>query len=190
LLAGKWEALSEEAVATTRRPHLNSRISRAQGLQLIERAQTADWRLVAAETELSMVNPLVDHSTFAHAVDLYSHFLDPKLPRVSRGKVHKILYVMRPQFFPIVDSRLATLYRKPARVWARKLADAGLSRGFAGPSYWAAIRDDLLQNATVIGNIRTAINGIDEGIHTETLAHLSDVRILDMLAWSIDSDGC
>jgi hypothetical protein len=188
--AGSWATLSQDAVASSRRPFLNSRISREQGNQLVARAKTADWSLLSVHQPLASKDQREDDATMARALGLYAHFLDPKIPGVSRGKVHKILYIMRPAYFPIVDSRLARLYRKPALEWNSEFRRAGGQSDYFAPAYWAAIRADIRRNTDVIKHMRTKLSSVNSGEHTEVIARLTDVRILDMLAWSMESAGC
>jgi hypothetical protein len=186
LRAGTWDQLSTEAVGTTRRPFLNSRISHAQGEALVSRATSADWSLVPGEKALASGDPLEDQQSIDQAARLYAHFADPKITGVSRGKIHKVLYVMRPAYFPIVDSRLAALYKDRAREWDKKFRANNLWSGYLAPAYWAAIRDDLERNVEVLTSVRHTVSSDYAEQFEQIMSKLTDVRLLDMLAWSIE----
>ena len=186
LRAGHWLTLSEAAIATTRRPFLNSRISRRESLELRALAETADWDLVTVKDRLVDADPLEVDGLYDRGDALYRHFLNGVGPGISVGKIHKILYVMRPHFFPILDSRLRRVYSGVARRRARHLREVHGRRG-AHHGYWAVIRDDLVANAEGIAIIRDQMSEV-EGEMLSEIGGISDVRLLDMVAWQINPD--
>jgi hypothetical protein len=94
---------------------------------------------------------------------------------------------MRPGFIPILDSRLLALYRRPARAAARALA--GVDRPSPRRAYWAAIRHDLLLAGDALAQLRSHMQNSDsEGMLAQAAERLSDVRLLDILAWSPPTD--
>ena len=104
---------------------------------------------------------------------------------MNRGKAAKALYLKRPHLYPILDSRLVAAYRHPARLAAHRLRNCrpGLRR-----AYWAAIRADLLhaENIAELAAVRTALRQ-DEDERVRRAADLSDIRLLDIVVWSLGS---
>ena len=171
-------------LATTRRPYLNSRISKEEGARLIELGRTADWSLVRKEDRLVDADPAQPSGLYERAQSLYRHFADSAGRGISAGKIHKVLHAMRPHFFPILDSRLRTLYRDKARVAATELRKSGVdvSSKFA---YWAAIRKDLVSNAEALVELRDQLREGDESPLQIAAEVLSDVRLMDIVSWRI-----
>jgi hypothetical protein len=99
--------------------------------------------------------------------------------RVRSGKLHKVLHLKRPHLYPILDSQLRRTYRTKAKLAGAQLARHGQP---SRPAYWAAIRDDLLANALALRQLR---DQLVEDPELERLAGLSDLRLLDILAWSL-----
>ena len=50
--------------------------------------------------------------------------------------------------------------------------------------WWAVIREDLIANELGIKEIRTRLEQFDDD-HSQRLCHLTDLRILDILAWKM-----
>lgn len=120
---------------------------------------------------------------YDHASELYEHFRGAAPKGVKIAKVHKVLHLMRPGMFPILDSRLAELYRTSARDAASKLRDCRLDLPLSRHAYWAAIRRDLLEALPAIEVIRRVFRESGHDVVARAVAELTDLRILDMLAW-------
>jgi hypothetical protein len=182
-LAGTTDSLTTALIKATRHPWMNSRISAAEGRWLLHQASTAPWETVPAEALLRDADPAHRGGLYDAAEQLFQHFFLGRPRGVNLAKISKCLYLTRPGLVPILDSRLVTLYRPAARTAARTLADHG------GPpvrrAYWAAIRQDLLRAgdplALLRGQARCAGQG---GVLAEAASRLSDLRLLDILAWS------
>ena len=110
---------------------VRSRIARRDREAWVALGRTAPWHLVPHKRRLDDAEAQLDG-----ALGLFAHFLG-----AQRGiaRVSKVLHLKRPAFFPIVDSRIGTLYLP--RV------GAPLSRSTL-PAYWAAIRNDLVSRRT------------------------------------------
>lgn len=102
---------------------MSSRISKLEENWFIKRGASAPWHLLRSNVELAAISPTSLSGHYVNALALYDHFAkDPAKPtRVDIGKLHKVLYLMRPSFFPILDSRLQRLYMRPASATARRL---------------------------------------------------------------------
>ncbi len=180
--AGKSPMLTPALIAATRSPWMNSRISKAEEAWFLDRAQSAPW----SNTDGTLVDadPLVADGLYDRAASLYDHFR--LLPRsgVAVAKISKVLYLMRPHLFPILDSRLTRRYAAQAREATVELRTvrpdvfAGVRR-----SYWAAYRADLLTNADGLTALRDALRDSRAPRAAKCANDLSDVRLLDMLAW-------
>ena len=55
---------------------------------------------------------------YDRAAVLWEHFWDARPANVSTAKISKVLYLMRPGLFPILDSYLIKFYRTAARAAA------------------------------------------------------------------------
>lgn len=176
-LAGTTDTLTVEQVAATRR--VNSRISRAEERWLLDQAVDASWAKVSAKALLREANPLVRGGLYDDADALYRHFHRARPTGVNHAKISKCLYLMRPGLIPVLDSRLLRLYGEPARAAARDLT------GTYRRAYWAAIRNDLLRNGDAWDLLRAGMRCVDPDgwIVAEAADRLSDLRLLDILAW-------
>ena len=63
-------------------------------------------------------------------LDLYLPLLD--IPGVSHAKASKLLHLKRPALFPILDSKLMALYRRPAAEAANAIPSL-VTEGCIGP---------------------------------------------------------
>lgn len=175
---------SEEAGRRTRR--IASRVSNAQADWFARRSTepevVAAMEKVPVGAALADANPVVEGGLYDQADALYAAFSSDRPAYVGIGKLHKVLHIKRPALIPILDERLRRLYRTPARDWGRRLRH---ERQLAGHGYWAAIRADLVDdgNAAALPDCREQLQD-DEG-HGQLLAKLSDLRLLDILAWRL-----
>jgi uncharacterized protein DUF6308 len=184
-LAGRTESLTRDLIAATRRPWMNSRISRIEERWLLDRAATAPWETVAAAALLRDADPEQCGGLYDNAVQLYQHFCRDRPRGVNRAKISKCLYLMRPGLIPILDSRLIIVYRQDARTAARGLMATLPGRAPVRRAYWAAIRRDLLRATHALTLLREQMrNSSSDSVVPEAAERLSDVRLLDILAWS------
>ena len=98
-------------------------------------------------------------------------------PGVKDGKVSKVLHLKRPGLYPILDSALSAFYAHAARDAARDYPEDGFRR-----MYWAAIRKDVLTNQDALRQLRPTLAN-NETLRTYRVNQLSDLRLLDILAW-------
>jgi hypothetical protein len=91
---------------------------------------------------------------------------------------------MRPALFPILDSRLRSFYGPAAKAAARDIASRRPEFAACKRMTWEAVRRDLLSNEAALRELRGALRGTDRALASEASARLSDVRLLDMLAWA------
>ncbi|GIF63527.1 hypothetical protein Ais01nite_15620 [Asanoa ishikariensis] len=176
-LAGEQETLTPDVVRASWL--LNSRISYAQQRWLLDRSPDAPWHHVAAGALLRDADPEVAGGDYDNAERLYAHFYRDRPRGVDHAKISKCLHLTRPGLFPILDRRMLRLYHLPARLAARDLEDARRDKRAVRRAYWAAIRLDLLQAEEALAALRTALRETGDG------GQLSDVRLLDILAWSV-----
>ncbi|SNT55816.1 hypothetical protein SAMN05421812_109277 [Asanoa hainanensis] len=176
-LAGVQETLTPEVVRASWL--LNSRISYAQQRWLLDRSPGAPWHDVAAGTQLRDADPEVAGGDYDKAERLYAHFYRDRPRGIDHAKISKCLHLTRPGLFPILDRRMLQLYHQPARTAARDLEDVRRDKRPVRRAYWAAIRRDLLQAEDALAALRAALRDTGDG------GELSDVRLLDILAWSV-----
>jgi hypothetical protein len=100
---------------------------------------------------------------------------------IAYGKISKVLHLKRPHLYPILDSKLRKAYRGPAAAAAQRFQQhrPGVRR-----SFWAAVRDDVLNPANVeaLKAVRTEMRAHENEL-VQRAAELSDVRLLDILVW-------
>jgi hypothetical protein len=163
---------------------INSRITKAESECLEQRALSAPWTDVPRGADLEDADPAVADGLFRKMTSLYWHFTCPRIRGVRVAKVHKALHPKRPALYPILDRRVRSLYRPLAVGWLPRLAQTEDVTVADSPPYWAAIRDDLLHSHEVLERYRMELAD-DQNEVIRTMADLSRVRLLDMVAWKI-----
>ena len=153
-----------------------SRISNEQGTAMLRVLADAPWSRVPESAHLDQADPEIRGELYDHMLDLYLPLLD--IPGVSHAKASKLLHLKRPALFPILDSKLMALYRRPAAEAAKRHAQLGHRR-----LYWAACREDVIANREPLDGLRTELED-QEGL-LKKMAALSDIRLLDILAWKV-----
>jgi hypothetical protein len=119
---------------------------------------------------------------FDVAAQVFDRYLAAAESGINVGKISKVLHLVRPSLFPVLDSRIRAAYAQLALDAAiaicRSRPDFAYER-----SFWAAIRDDLLANEESLRELRkravTHENARVRFMGTE----ISDVRLLDILVW-------
>lgn len=175
--AGDSLALTTEEVARTR--IIASRISNSQCEWFVERAVTAPWGDVPVDASLVDADPGDHYGLYDAAVALHGHFSAAAPAGVAVAKIHKVLHLKRPGLFPILDSHLLATYATAATRAA--LRYPGL---VARRLYWAAIREDLLDehNVAALADVRARL-AADSDPKLAAMARLTDLRLLDAVAW-------
>ena len=186
MTAGHYATVDADLIAATR--VLSSRISDDQEAWLSERALTAPWHLVPMDAELAHADPCEKGGLYDRASELYAHFRAAAPKGIKAAKIYKVLHLMRPKMFPILDSRLARRYDSNAKQAAKAVNACRSDQPPSTHAYWAAIREDLVANATGLAAIRRSLAAIDDPVVSDAAVRLSDVRLLDILTW-VDADN-
>ncbi|MBM0255478.1 DUF6308 family protein [Micromonospora sp. 4G55] len=185
-LAGTHPVLTPELIKVTRSPWMGSRISREQEYHLLRLSETAPWDDVPVHAHLRDADPMRDDGLYNRALGLYRHFLQDRPRALGHAKVSKALHLVRPGLFLILDSALLKRYRQAAEVAARDLAQAGSRHAPPRRAYWAAYRQDVVRAADGLAQLRAAASAHHDPLVVEAAGRLSDVRLLDILAWMPD----
>ncbi len=179
--AGSYTEVDSRLIASTR--VLRSRITHEEATWFIERAATAPWHLVPEGAQLADADPCKAGDLYDGGSALYAHFRADAPKGIKAAKIYKVLHLMRPGFFPILDTRLSRLYDAPARAIAPAVNACRPDLPAAKYAYWAAIRLDLLAAAEEIGVIRRSFKTSGDAFLASAIDAISDLRLLDMLAW-------
>lgn len=108
---------------------------------------------------------------------LYTHFRSSSPRGIGGAKVSKVLHLKRPAAFPILDSHLLKTYAVSARRQSRRHTARESKR-----LYWAAIRNDLIQNTPELAVLRQQLSE-DSDHDVQALARLTDLRLMDICSW-------
>lgn len=178
---GEPQQLTREEVLRTR--IISSRISYHETDDwFLPRAADADahWSAVPASSDLRDADPAAIGGLYDAALDLYQHFLDGSPRGISVAKVSKVLHLKRPGLYPLLDSCLIKKYRQCAKQHARLHPQRNARR-----LYWAAIRADLLaaKDNDALVKLRRHLEE-DTDPNVRSLNGLTDLRLLDICAWS------
>jgi hypothetical protein len=176
--------ITAELVRATRSPWMGSRISAKQAAWFIDRDSTAPWEEIPLDAQLKDADPLVADGLYDRAAFLWEHFWDARPPNVSTAKISKVLYLMRPGLFPILDSYLIMFYRAAARAAALELGPRRASLGKLRTLYWEAVRRDILGGGAGLQVLRQVLTATGAPLAEQAARRLSDLRLLDMLAWA------
>jgi len=184
--AGSFERITIELIRTTRL--VNSRISNDEAEWFVEAGSRIDWSTVPIDSVLRDADPTVAEGLYDLANQTYSLLSDNAPSRVSMGKISKVLYLMRPGLFPILDSHLQMTYRKAATEAATAVRAVRPEVKFKRMS-WAAIRNDLIANAQALIDLRDALRQSDDPLVVTAAGRLTDLRLLDILSWDPAATG-
>ena len=146
-------------------------------------AATAPWDLVPVDAKLADADPCQRDGLYDNGSTLYAHFRADAPKGIKAAKIYKVLHLMRPGFFPILDARLSKRYDAPARTIAPVVNACRPDLPTSKYAYWAAIRVDLLAASSEIEAIRRSLKASGDPFLAEAIDAISDVRLLDMLAW-------
>ena len=163
---------------------MGSRISAKDAAWIIDRGSTAPWAAIPLDALLKEADPLAVDGLYDRAAALWEHFWDARPANVSTAKISKVLYLMRPGLFPILDSYLTRFYRTAARAAAVDVAQKRASLARFRTLYWEAIRRDILGNEAGLQALREVLAATEAPLAEQAARGLSDLRLLDMLAWA------
>lgn len=178
------DRVNDDLIRATRSPWMNSRISAEEGRWFIERATTAPWDVLARDADLAEADPTQVGGVYDRASELYAHFFDVAPNGVSTAKVSKVLHLLRPRFFPILDSRLMDFYDSAAKAAAKRATAARPELARFRRLHWAAVREDVVANRSALDQLRSALAQSTAPLAAEVADRVGDVRLLDMLAWA------
>lgn len=168
---------AREVLATK---HVESGIDGGNLQYFLDNTVDAPWHLVPRDAHLADADPDEEGGLYDHAEELYRHFFSGRRRDMSPAKIHKVLHLKRPHLYPLLDGRMRHIYEDRASEVSKEVEGR---RGRRGRLYWAAIRLDVIDNSDAFDAIRSALASRGE---PEALAqHLSDVRLLDILAWEL-----
>jgi Family of unknown function (DUF6308) len=185
--AATFGQVTPDLIRATRSPWMGSRISAEQATWIINRGTTAPWSTVSLDAQLKEADPLVVGGLYDWAAALWEHFWDARPTGISTAKFSKVLYLMRPGLFPILDSYLMKFYRAAAREAANEVGRQRPSMGRLTTLYWEAIRQDILRSEAALQELREVLTASQAPMAQTAARRLSDLRLLDMLAWAASS---
>lgn len=153
---------------------INARLDADDVPQLLSVDAGAEFSAVPVEATLE--GCAEGDSTWNAATALYSKFTGRS--GIARAKRSKLLHAKRPGLFFISDSHTGKLYEESVKAIAKERGD-----GSAG--YWAAAQQDIQQDE--FGELMDEVSSIVvEGLSGRpTLAPLTRLRVLDIVAWSL-----
>jgi len=161
---------------------LASRISLEEGRWFVEGAPRPNWSAAKPEWTFCDADPLQVGGVFDVAAQIFDGYLRAAPSGINVGKISKVLHLVRPSLFPILDSRIQAAY-------AQLALDATLAirtRRTDFPyqrSFWVAIRNDLLANEKSLKALRESAAKHESARVRFMGAKTSDVRLLDFLVW-------
>lgn len=164
-------------------------INRHVAVRLLE--ADLDWSLLPPGVSLVSADP--ENSVYANAAKLFAEV--DALAGVGPAIASKVLHLKRPHFFPLLDSVLRILYREAAAHAYQASAVWQKRQPTWRHLYWAAVRADVLnaQNQAALAELRRRLRVDVKNERRQRAAALSDVRVLDILAWggagSVESPG-
>ncbi|WP_446210358.1 DUF6308 family protein [Micromonospora sp. IBSANI012] len=182
-LGGQGDAFILTAEEVTRTTKMNSRISESERDWFVRRAAACGplWRTVPPDARLADADPSVRGGLYDDMLALFDYFDSAGEPGIGYGKISKVLHLKRPNLYPILDSKLRDAYREAAAAAADRYQQ---HRPGVRWSFWTTVRDDVLNPANVeaLKAVRTKMHAHENEL-VRRAAGLSDVRLLDILAW-------
>ena len=172
--------LSPELVIATRK--VSSRISNAELEWFVDKGSSAPWDAVGLDEGFADADVLEVHGLYDRATNLWNYFAVDSPRGIADAKISKVLFLMRPNTFPIIDSRLTKRYRPKAReLWSSVYQKRPELRG-SDLLTWEAFRRDLLKNQERLDATRGELTKGNE-LEVWVGKNASDLRLLDMIAW-------
>lgn len=152
-------------------------------------SRDSDWNLAVA--------PWADHADWLSRKDvqqaraLFSSLAGGDSGGWSEAATSKILHLKWPEFFPIIDGQLRSLYSEAAMKAERCIPGSRRRSRASTTGYWLAVRQDLLyaKNQKADEATRTGLMS-EHGRDPDKISHLiglSRLRLLDALAWAVAS---
>ena len=182
--AATFDQVNPDLIRATRSPWMGSRISAKEAIWLIDCGTTAPWSTIPLDAQLKQADPLAIGGLYDLAAAVWEHFWDARPRGISTAKISKVLYLMRPGLFPILDSYLTRLYRPAAREAATDVGQQRPSLGQFTALYWEAIRRDIIRSEAALRELREVLAASLVPLAGTAARRLSDLRLLDILAWA------
>jgi hypothetical protein len=182
--AGTFDQIDPDLIRATRSPWMGSRISAKEAAWLIDRGTTAPWAAIPLDAQLKDADPRATDGLYDRAAALWEHFWDARPVNVSTAKISKTLYLMRPGLFPILDSYLTVFYRTAARAAAIDVGQQRPSLALFRTLYREAVRRDIVGNQAALRALRRVLPATGAPLAQQATERLSDLRLLDMLAFA------
>lgn len=169
--------ITPEQVTRTRA--VNSRISDKERAWFVGRG--LEWQEqtshLAHDADLRDADPEQQGGLYDGMLRLWQHYWADRPRHISIGKVSKVLHLKYPALIPILDSRVRTVYRDPAKQNARQ-SDRWQSQ--VRRLNWGAIRSDLIASTAGLGELRELLAQEPD---LSDFLQLTDLRLLDCLTW-------
>lgn len=172
---GRPDLLTEEEVWRSRA--IVSHVTHVEKQEFPAVWQAAGGPSLPADAHIRDADPVERGGMYDHVLQVVEAFVARKGVRWT--KAVKVLHIKRPHLFPILDSGLRELYEEAEaayRVRNEQLLPPGVC-------YWGAIRADVLDNQVALRGYRAEL-AAEEGL-LGRFAHLSDIRLLDMICWRL-----
>jgi hypothetical protein len=115
-------------------------------------------------------------SLYLAATEFYDLFRHPGIGPVKRSKV---LHLKRPWLVPIYDTHVHRIYQDRAADLRNEIDDPD-------GGWWEAARRDLLDGADDFAWLASSLRA-DDDARVRRVGHLTEVRLLDLLAWTLGS---
>lgn len=144
-------------------------MSAIEAAELIRLGSTAPWRGVHIDARLEDAPP--GSSLFDAATALRAHF--ESISGVKAAKSTKLLAIKRPAMFPVIDDRVASLYKVAAE------QQTGVTF-----TTMAAVRVDVMRKETIqaLATLRIALVAVGSP-KADRLAQLTNLRLRDVVLW-------
>lgn len=140
---------------------------------------------VQAEAELKAVPPtarLEDCSPGSDlceaATSLYDLFKPPK--NIGPVKRSKLLHIKRPWLFPIYDTHVHRVYKDRVKDLQAQIGDADVG-------WWEAARRDLVDGTDDFRWLSSRLRD-DDDARVRRAGKLTQLRMLDIIAWNLGAD--
>jgi hypothetical protein len=161
---------------------LSSRITKAEGDWLLSIQTGAPWGIVGptdrfVDADVTEVGGLYDRAGI-----LWNYFWNQRHKGFATAKLSKVLFLMRPLCFPIVDSHISKRYRPRARALQATVYAARPELADKDNLTWEAFRRDLVTALPQLVEVRQHLQK-GTPIQQRVADHVSDLRLFDMLAW-------
>jgi hypothetical protein len=147
------------------------------------------WRLDAApETD---PEDWLSRSEVRAARDLFASLARGAEGGWREAAASKVLHLKWPDFFPVIDGELRWLYGQQALEAERRIPGSRRRARASTTAYWIVVRQDLLrpENRQADMATRAALASAEDRKKADLLAQLTNLRLLDVLAWGIASKG-